>query len=88
MYADHIMTIASLVHPYLASGYAVNNLGRMAQPPGGLRHIPPGMSFLTNNSLQSMRQQMDESNHEMVNMLTHQIDTMLNPIIQNTNHSY
>jgi len=31
---------------------------------------------------------MDESNHEMVNMLTQQIDTMFNRLIQNTKQSY
>lgn len=31
---------------------------------------------------------MDESNHDMVNMLTQQIGTVFNPLIQNTNHSY
>jgi hypothetical protein len=31
---------------------------------------------------------MDESNHEMVNMLTTQIGTVFNPLIQNTNDSY
>lgn len=35
-----------------------------------------------------MRQQMNESNHEMVKMLTHQTVTMFNPLIQKTNHSY
>ncbi|XP_027337413.1 uncharacterized protein LOC113851132 [Abrus precatorius] len=35
-----------------------------------------------------MRQQMDESNHEMVNMLTHQMTTVLNPIVEMTNTSY
>lgn len=36
----------------------------------------------------SIRQQMDESNHEMANMLTRQIDTLFNPLIHNTNQSY
>lgn len=31
---------------------------------------------------------MDESNYDMVNMLTQQTGTMFNPLIQNTNHSY
>lgn len=31
---------------------------------------------------------MDESNHDMVNMLTRQIGAVFNPMIQNTNHSY
>lgn len=60
----------------------------MAQPPRGFGYIPPGMSSLTNNSLQSVREQMDVSNPEMVNMLTHQIGTVFNPLIHNTIHSY
>lgn len=36
----------------------------------------------------SVRQQMDESNHEMVNALTQQIGTMFNPLIHNTNQNY
>jgi len=31
---------------------------------------------------------MDESNHEMVNMLTQQIATIFNHLIQNTSQSY
>lgn len=31
---------------------------------------------------------MDQSNHEMVNMFTHQIGIVFNLLIQNTNHSY
>jgi len=36
----------------------------------------------------SLRQQMDDSNHEMVNMLTQQIGIVFNPLIQSTNHIY
>jgi hypothetical protein len=43
---------------------------------------------LTNASVMSLRQQMDESNHEMVNLLTQQMSTVFNPLIQNTNDSY
>ncbi|PNX72540.1 hypothetical protein L195_g028433, partial [Trifolium pratense] len=43
---------------------------------------------LTTASVLSLRQQMDESNHEMVNLLTRQIGTVFNPLIQNTNESY
>ncbi|WJX56991.1 hypothetical protein P8452_42594 [Trifolium repens] len=43
---------------------------------------------LTNTALAAMRQQMDDSNHDMVNMLTQQIGTVFNPLIQNTNQSY
>jgi hypothetical protein len=31
---------------------------------------------------------MDESNHEMFNLLTQQIDTVFNPLIQDTDRSY
>jgi len=34
------------------------------------------------------RQQIDESNHEMVNLLTQQIGTEFNPLVQNTNQGY
>ena len=40
------------------------------------------------NSIRSLRQQMDENNHGMVNFLTQQIGTMFNPFIQDTNRSY
>jgi hypothetical protein len=43
---------------------------------------------LTNTSMASLRQQMDESNHEMVNILNTQIGTVFNPLIKNTNESY
>ncbi|XP_050898411.1 uncharacterized protein LOC127105285 [Lathyrus oleraceus] len=35
-----------------------------------------------------MRQQMDESNHEIVHMLTQQIGTILRPLIQDSTQSY
>jgi len=34
------------------------------------------------------RQQMDESNHEMVNLSTQQFGTLFNPLIQNMNQVY
>jgi len=47
----------------------------------------PGVGFpgsnpqqtLTNASLMALRQQMEDTNHEMVNMLTQQIGTVFNP---------
>ncbi|KAH1237870.1 hypothetical protein GmHk_08G022674 [Glycine max] len=67
----------------------IENLN-MASPSGSVagnqgRVIP---QHLTNTSVLSLRQQMDESNHDMVNMLTQQIGTVINPLIQNTNDSY
>ena len=46
--------------------------------------LPP----LTTDSMNLLRQQMDESNHKMVNLLTQQIGTMFNPLIRDTNQSY
>jgi hypothetical protein len=50
----------------------------------GRNTLPP----LTTDSMNVLRQQMDESNHEMVNLLTQQIGTMFNPLIRETNRSY
>ncbi|KAK2382413.1 hypothetical protein QL285_069949 [Trifolium repens] len=46
------------------------------------------MPTLTNTALMAMRQQMDDSNHDMDNMLIQQIGTVFNPLIQNTKQSY
>jgi hypothetical protein len=61
------------------------NVGRTNQA-SGLRH-PVQLSTLTNNFTAAWRQQMDESNHEMVQMLTQTLATVLNPLIQNTTQS-
>ncbi|XP_050919014.1 uncharacterized protein LOC127136510 [Lathyrus oleraceus] len=37
---------------------------------------------LSNTSVAVLRQQMDDSNHELVNMLTNQMSTVFNPLIQ------
>jgi len=43
---------------------------------------------LTNASLNALRQQMEETNQEMVNMVTQQICAVINPLIQDSNKSY
>jgi len=43
---------------------------------------------LTTESMMLFRKQMDERNHEMVNLLIQQIGTMFNPLIQTTNQGY
>jgi len=43
---------------------------------------------LTNASLAALGQQMEDYNHEMVNMLTQQIGTVFNPLITDTHNSY
>lgn len=45
--------------------------------------MPP----LTTSSFMSVRTQMDESSHDMVNMLTQQIGIVFNHSIQNTNYT-
>jgi len=43
---------------------------------------------LTTNSMNLLRQQMDESNHKVVNLLTQKIGNVFNPLIRDTNWSY
>jgi len=50
----------------------------------GRNTLPP----LTTDSMNLLRKQMDESNHEMGNLLTQQIGTVFNPLIRDTNRSY
>lgn len=55
----------SPLNTYLASGSAISNLGQMTQPQGGIEYVPQGIPTLTTSSLLSMRQQMEESNHDI-----------------------
>jgi len=48
-------------------------------------NAPPA---LTTKSMMLFTQQMDKSNHKMVSLLTQQIGTMFNPLIQSTHESY
>lgn len=59
----------------------------MEQPRGGLGYVPQVMPPLTTSFLLAMRQQVDDRNHDMVNMFTRHIGTMFNPLIQNTYHT-
>jgi len=43
---------------------------------------------LTTDSMSLLRQQIDESNHEMVKLLTQHIGGTFNPLIRDTNRSY
>ncbi|RYR65968.1 hypothetical protein Ahy_A03g011895 [Arachis hypogaea] len=49
------------------------------------RAIPVNQLSQTIRSLVNIRQQMDKSYHDLVNMLTHQMVTILNPFLANTN---
>lgn len=43
---------------------------------------------ITNNTFKSIRQQIDESHHDLVNMLTHQMATVKNLMFTNANYNY
>ena len=62
-------------------------LGPLSRPPG---FVLPSQAIptFTSSSVAVMRQQMDESNHEMVHMLTQQMGTILRPLIQDSTQSY
>ena len=47
----------------------------------------PQQSF-TNASLNALRQQMEETNHEMVSLVTQQVGAVINALIRDTNNSY
>lgn len=74
--------------PLLASGSAIGNPDRTIQHQLGMGFGSPAMPTFTTNFVMVLRQQMDEGNHDMVNMLTQQMDTIFNPLIQNMNQSY
>lgn len=71
----------NITSPLQGSGFGVI-VGRNNQSLG-LRY-QTRMPNLTSNSIAVWRQQMDESNHDMVQMLTQTLTTILNPLIQNT----
>ena len=89
VYADNAVAVHSPFNPYLGSGSAINSNLRQNQPQVGLgfnqqSFLPP----IPDNSIQVLRQTMDESNHDMVNTLTQQIGDVFNPLINNTDNTY
>lgn len=80
-YADPLVNASSPLQGY---GFGVNNLGQN-QPLGMGLHTQ--MSNLTDNFVAVLRQQMDKSNHEMVQMLAQTMGIIFNLLIQNTTHS-
>lgn len=80
--------IANVYSPILASGSAIGNPGRTIQPQVRMGFGSQAMPTLTTNYVMSMRQQLNESNHDMVNTLTQQMGNIFSPLIRNTNQSY
>ena len=71
IYTDNVVAVSSPLNPYQASGSAVHSNFRQNQPQASFGFnqntlLPP----ITTNSVQVLRQTMDETNHEMVNTLT------------------
>src|SRR4051812_14803699 len=64
---------------------STSNLGGR---PIGIGYNLQTLPSLSTTTMLSIRQQMDESNHEMVNALTQQMRTVFTPMINNTNQSY
>lgn len=86
-YVENAMATTSPYNLHSASTSTMNNPSRMSPPPGGLGYVPQETLTRNMTHLMSMGHQMDESNHNMVNMLTQQIHMVFNPLIQNNNQS-
>lgn len=68
-----------------------HGFGPLATPfgrPPGFRLTSQSVPTFTSNSVVVMRQHMDESNHEIVHMLTQQMGTILRLLIQDSMQSY
>lgn len=78
-YSNPRMNITSPLQGY---GSAINTVGRI-NPQVGTNMLSQASNF-TNDFAQVMRQQMDESNNEMVQMLAQTKNTVFNPLIQDT----
>src|SRR4051812_30767752 len=72
--------------------YSDNMMATSTSNPGGrpmgIGYINQTLPSLSTTSILSIRQQIDESNHKMVNALTQQMGTVFTPMINNTNQSY
>lgn len=87
MFSNNAIVVQSPLNHHLASGYAINNPIQFHQPQVGTMFASQPFPSITTGSIPVMRQQMDENNHEMVNMLTHQMGTVLDLILEITNHT-
>ena len=61
----------------------MNHLGTNFQNIGNFAQMPT----LTTNSQATLRQQMDDSNHDMVGILAREMNAIFNPLIQNINRT-
>lgn len=68
---NNATVVQSPLNHHFASGSAISNPGRFHQPQISTMFASQPLSLITTSLIPVMRQQMDESNHDMVNMLTH-----------------
>lgn len=83
-FSDNAMATVSSYNPQNAFASTINNMVRS----GGICYIPYTSPSLNTTSMMDMRQQMDESNLELVNSLAQQMEIIFNPLITNTNQTY
>lgn len=83
-FSDNEVFIMPLCNRCNASASTINNIERL----GGINYIPQNTSSLNMTSMMAIRQQMDESNLELVNTPTQQMETIFNPLIENLNQTY
>lgn len=89
IYSENVMSISTSFNLYFASVFIMGNFGRMVQPPCGIGYFPPhDASSLTNNSLQVIKQLMDESNHDIIYTITQYMCNVFTPLLKNTTRSY
>ena len=66
----------------------VRNLVMGPVYPNMPRSMPLATSSYTNESLATFRQQLEESHHELVNMLTHQMAIVITQLLETNNTRY
>ena len=74
---------ASTSSPVQGSGSRMNHLGTNSQNLGNYTQLPT----LTTNNQAALRQQMDDSNHDMVGVLAREMNDIFGPLIQNINRT-
>ena len=79
--ATSVNNAANTYSPILVSGPTIGNHDQTMPPQMGMGFGSQTMSMFTVNSVMKMRQQMDESNHDMINTLTQQTGMIFNPLI-------
>ncbi|MCI18025.1 myb-related transcription factor, partial [Trifolium medium] len=87
MTSEHVNPITSRNVDVRSNISRTSNSGFLGNFPYGYTDNS-SLSNITNTTLQSLRQQIDDSNHEMVNMMTQQMATVFNPVIENSNAAY